>query len=98
MVSKTARIFSLPRSKGLWAAVAVAICCLIGGSLITSHVAGLVEDIIAAQHQQKALTKLSEARTRLEGQVGSAISLGKGLRGYVHPGRTDPGRIFQIRI
>lgn len=80
---KTARIFSLPHSKGLWAAVAVAICSLIGGSLLTSHVAGLVEDIIAAQHQQKALTKLSEARTRLEGQVGSAISLGKGLRGYV---------------
>ncbi|MBD1548240.1 diguanylate cyclase [Roseibium aggregatum] len=80
---KTARIFSLPHSKGLWAAVAVAVCCLIGGFFITSHVAGLVEDIIAAQHQQKALAKLSEARTRLEGQVGAAISLGKGLRGYV---------------
>ena len=80
---KTARIFSLPHSKGSWVAVAVAFCCLVGGSLITFHVAGLVEDIIAAQHQQKALAKLSEARTRLEGEIGAAISLGKGLSGYV---------------
>ncbi|WP_346893603.1 diguanylate cyclase [uncultured Roseibium sp.] len=73
----------MPHSKGLWVAVAVAFCSLIGGFLMTSHVAGLVEDIIAAQHQQKALAKLSEARAHLEGQVGAAISLGRGLRGYV---------------
>jgi len=83
MVSKTARIFPLTHSKGFWAAVAVATFCFVGGALITSHVAGLVEDNVAAQHQQKALAKLSEARTRLEGQIGTAISLGKGLRGYV---------------
>ncbi len=80
---KTARMFTMPHPKGFWVAVTVAVFSLIGGFLITSHVAGLVEDIIAAQHQQKALAKLSEARTRLEGQVGAAISLGKGLRGYV---------------
>lgn len=87
MGSKASPIFSVPRPTGIWRAAAVAFICFLVGLTLTFYVAGLVKDIIASQHQQEVLTKLSEARARLEGQVGAAISLGKGLRGYVIQGR-----------
>lgn len=82
-MSKTLPLLSKVQSKGAGAALAVALVCFAAGLVMTWHVAGLVTDVVVSQHRQDALAKLSEARARLEGQVGAAISLGKGLRGYV---------------
>ncbi len=80
---KAARIVSLPHIKGGLVAAVVALSCVAAGLVMTFHVAGLVQDIITSQHQQKAYARLSEARARLEGELGTAIALGSGLRGYV---------------
>jgi diguanylate cyclase (GGDEF)-like protein len=74
---------SLPKTGGIWVALAVASICLLVGLAVTAHVSGLVQDVVAAQHQQRALAKLSEGRTRLEGHIEAATALGKGMRGYV---------------
>jgi diguanylate cyclase (GGDEF)-like protein len=79
----TAQKSSLRYLKGFWVAVVIAMSCFLAGLFMTAHVEGLVENVISSQHQQKALARLSEARARLEGHVGAAISLGKGLSGYV---------------
>lgn len=71
------------KAKGTWIASIVAGLCLAVGGLLTAHIGRLVQDVIVSQHQQEALATLSAARAQLEGQVGAAVSLGKGLRGYV---------------
>lgn len=69
---------------GTWIASIVAILCLAVGGLVTAHIGRLVQDVIVSQHQQDALATLSAARAQLEGQIGAAVSLGKGFRGYVN--------------
>lgn len=70
-------------TSGTWIASIVAVLCLAVGGLVTAHIGRLVQDVIVSQHQQDALATLSAARAQLEGQVGAAVSLGKGFRGYV---------------
>ena len=77
-------------ASGTWIASMVAVLCLAVGGLVTAHIGRLVQDVIVSQHQQEALATLSAARAQLEGQVGAAVSLGKGLRGFViQDERTD---------
>ncbi len=73
----------MSQSRGIWIAAAVASLCLLIGAAVTIHISGLVQDVVASQHQQRALAKLSETRTRLESRIESAMSLGNGLRSYV---------------
>lgn len=83
MTTRLARDPSLPKTGGLWVAITVASICVLVGMAVTAHISGLVQDVVAAQHQQKALAKLSEGRTRLEGYIEASAALGKGIRGYV---------------
>ncbi|TWI87275.1 diguanylate cyclase (GGDEF)-like protein [Roseibium hamelinense] len=50
---------------------------------MTVHVGGVVENNLESRHKQQAVAHLSEARARLEGEIGKAIALGNGLRSLI---------------
>lgn len=80
-INLTRNIFS--RSGGTWVASLVAAVCFLAGIAVTAHVGQLVRNELISHHKRQAVASLSEARARLEGEIGRTVAYGLGIRSYV---------------
>jgi len=80
-INLTRNTFS--KSNGTWAASIVAAVCFLAGIAVTAHVGQLVRNELVSQHKRQAVASLSEARARLEGEIGRTVAYGLGIRAYV---------------
>lgn len=80
-INLTRNTFS--KSNGTWVASIVAAVCFLAGIAVTAHVGQLVRNELISQHQRHAIASLSEARARLEGELGRTVAYGLGIRAYV---------------
>jgi diguanylate cyclase (GGDEF)-like protein len=80
-INLTRNVFS--RSSGTWVASFVAAVCFLAGIAVTAHVGQLVRSELISHHKRQAVASLSEARARLEGEIGRTVAYGLGIRSYV---------------
>ncbi len=71
------------RSNGTWAASIVAFVCFLAGIVVTAQVGQLVRMDLIEKHKREVVSGLSEARTRLEGEINTTVAHGFGIRAYV---------------
>jgi len=80
-INLTRNTFS--KSNGTWVASIVAAVCFLAGIAVTAHVGQLVRNELISQHKRQAVASLSEARARVEGEIGRTVAYGLGIRAYV---------------
>lgn len=80
-INLTRNAFS--KSNGTWVASIVAAVCFLAGIAVTAHVGQLVRNELISQHKRQAIASLSEARARVEGEIGRTVAYGLGIRAYV---------------
>lgn len=81
-INLTRNAFS--KSNGTWVASIVAAVCFLAGIAVTAHVGQLVRNELISQHKRQAIASLSEARARVEGEIGRTVAYGLGIRAYVN--------------
>lgn len=84
-------------SSGAFTAFIVAIVCFLAGIAVTAHVGQLVRSELVAQHKKDAVSDLSEARARLEGEISRTVAHGFGIRAYVTQFADQPFEMERYR-
>ncbi|MXN66831.1 diguanylate cyclase [Stappia sp. GBMRC 2046] len=76
------------RRRGMLAAGVAGIIVLFAGILLTELIANLMNDAARERLQATALSRLAEARAKLEGEINATLYIGQGLVSYA---ATRPG-------
>ncbi|WP_428643650.1 diguanylate cyclase domain-containing protein [Roseibium sp.] len=71
------------KSNGTWAATIVAFVCFLAGIAVTAYVGQLVRADLIEKHKREVVSGLTEARTRMEGEINATVARGFGMRVYV---------------